>query len=123
MDYIYRKKASATGVCIGAVVGLVVITPACGYVTIGAGFCMGVIGAVVCFIAQINFKSTGIDDTLDVFPCHGIGGTLGIFLTGCFANNEVYSDILNGLFYGGAELFWKHIVAICGIITYVCVAS
>jgi Amt family ammonium transporter len=121
LEAVMARRPSATGACAGAVVGLVVITPACGYVTVGGGFCMGVIGAIVCFLVQANFHL--VDDALDVFPCHGVGGTVGIVLTGCFANSEVYPGVYNGLFYGGSTLFWRHIVTIFGVVTYVMVAS
>jgi len=68
------QKASALGACIGAVVGLVAITPAAGFVSFGSSICIGAFASVVSNIA-VHFKSrSSLDDTLDVFPCHGMGG-------------------------------------------------
>ena len=87
-DAIQGRKISAVGACIGAVVGLVAITPAAGYVGIPASIFFGVFAAFVSNI-MVNWKNkTGIDDTLDVFPCHGVGGIVGMLLTPIFAFKE-----------------------------------
>ena len=79
------RKMSALGACIGAVVGLVAITPAAGFVNIGQSMFIGFIASIISNWA-INFKNrTGIDDTLDVFPSHGVGGIVGMLLTAVFA--------------------------------------
>ena len=73
------KKVSALGFCIGAVVGLVAITPAAGFVTVPTAIFIGAIAAIISnYIAHLRSKST-LDDTLDVFPCHGVGGMVGYF--------------------------------------------
>jgi ammonia channel protein AmtB len=75
-DIIRGRKMRATGACVGALIGLVAITPAAGYVNIGAAFLFGVIGSVVCcgvLEAMERWGSRYVDDTLDVFAVHGVG--------------------------------------------------
>ncbi|MGZ3751535.1 MAG: ammonium transporter, partial [Mucilaginibacter sp.] len=85
-DMLRGKKPSAMGTCIGAVVGLVAITPAAGYVSIPHSLAIGIISAVVSNLVVEWRTRTSIDDTLDVFPCHGVGGMVGMLLTGVFAH-------------------------------------
>jgi len=107
-DMFNKKKMSATGACIGAVVGLVAITPAAGFVTIGQSIFIGFISAVISWYAvQIKNKS-GLDDTLDVFPCHGIGGVSGMILTAVFAKDV-------GLVYGETTVFTHHMIALISV--------
>ena len=111
-DVARGKKLSALGFCIGAVVGLVAITPASGYVTVPVSIFIGVIaGATSNFFAHLRSKSR-LDDTLDVFPCHGIGGMVGLIMTGIFASKAVNASAVDGLAYGGTELFLKHMLAL-----------
>jgi Amt family ammonium transporter len=99
------RKMSALGACIGAVVGLVAITPAAGFVNIGQSMFIGFIASIISNWA-INFKNrTGIDDTLDVFPSHGVGGIVGMLLTAVFAS-EV------GLIYGETTTWFYHLLAL-----------
>ena len=99
------RKMSALGACIGAVVGLVAITPAAGFVNIGQSMFIGFIASIISNWA-INFKNkTGIDDTLDVFPSHGVGGIVGMLLTAVFAS-EV------GLIYGETTTWFNHLIAL-----------
>lgn len=87
-DAIQGRKITALGACIGAVVGLVAITPAAGFVGIPASIFFGVFASFVSNI-MVNWKNkSGIDDTLDVFPCHGVGGIVGMLLTPIFAFKE-----------------------------------
>lgn len=103
-DMARGRKPTAVGFCIGAVVGLVAITPAAGFVTIGASVVIGAVSAVISHIVVDLKSKTSIDDTLDVFPCHGIGGLMGMILTGVFAK-EV------GLVAGPTTTFYKHLLA------------
>ena len=96
---------SALGACIGAIVGLVAITPAAGFVTLGQSAFIGFIAAIVSNVAIRITKKSKIDDTLDVFPSHGVGGIVGMLLTAIFAN-EV------GLIHGNYEVFLYHILAV-----------
>jgi len=99
------RKPSALGAAVGAVVGLVAITPAAGYVTIGQSIAIGLIASLVSNVAVHLKSKSGLDDTLDVFPCHGIGGVVGMVLTGVFAN-EV------GLIHGHTRTFLFHLLAL-----------
>ena len=101
---------SSIGACIGAIVGLVAITPASGFVTLGKSIFIGFIAAIISNIAVKINKKSKVDDTLDVFATHGIGGIVGMILTAVFAN-EV------GLIYGETTTFMYHIITI--IITVV----
>ncbi len=116
-DMFQGKKPSAMGACIGAVVGLVAITPAAGYVTVPHSLVIGVVAAVVSNLVVIWRSKTNIDDTLDVFPCHGVGGMVGMLLTGVFATKAVNPAgvVTNGLFYGETHLFFIHILALIGV--------
>ena len=106
------RKASAMGACIGAVVGLVAITPAAGYVSYGASIAIGVIASMVSNFA-VHFKTykSDIDDTLDVFPCHGVGGIVGMLLTAMFAQK-------GGLITGSWVLLGKHVAALGIVIAF-----
>ncbi len=100
-DVARGKKPSVLGFCIGAVVGLVAITPGAGYVGVPQSIFIGAVAAIISNIAvQIKMKSK-IDDTLDVFPCHGIGGIVGMLLTGVFSSKVVNAAATDGLAYGG----------------------
>jgi Amt family ammonium transporter len=87
-DWMRGRKPSALGACIGAVVGLVAITPAAGYVTIRESIFIGVFASVISNMAAHWKSKSTLDDTLDVFPCHGVGGMVGMLLTGVFAQGE-----------------------------------
>ena len=79
------RKMSAVGACIGAVVGLVAITPAAGFVSLGEAVFIGTVSALISNLAVEYKNRTQLDDTLDVFPCHGLGGIVGMLLTAVFA--------------------------------------
>lgn len=99
------KKPSVLGFCIGAVVGLVAITPGAGFVSIPSAIFIGVIAAVISNLAVSWKHKTSLDDTLDVFPCHGVGGIVGMLLTGIFATKTVNSAGVDGLLYGNPAFF------------------
>lgn len=111
-DSIKGKKPSALGACIGAVVGLVAITPAAGFVTIPHSIVIGVVASLVSNIVVDWRAKTSLDDTLDVFPCHGVGGIVGMILTGVFATPAINSLATNGLFFGEMGLFLTHLKAL-----------
>ncbi|MDR0263203.1 MAG: ammonium transporter, partial [Sphingobacterium sp.] len=124
VDIIRGKKPSAMGACIGAVVGLVAITPAAGFVSIPHAMIIGLVGALVSNLVVYLRSKTSIDDTLDVFPCHGVGGMVGMVLTGVFAHhniNPVVAD--NGLFFGETKLFFVHMVALFAVSFFAFVGS
>ena len=104
-DMLMGRKPSAVSACIGAVVGLVAITPAAGYVSVGASIFIGTLAALISNVAVTWKGKTSLDDSLDVFPCHGIGGMVGMICTGIFAK-EV------GLINGKTETFFVHMLAL-----------
>lgn len=107
-----RGKPTAVGAATGAVAGLVGITPAAGFVTPLAAILIGSITALVCFYA-VSFKAKlQFDDSLDTFPVHGVGGTVGAILTGIFATTEVNSAGKDGLLRGNPSQLLTQIVAI-----------
>ncbi|MBO0950777.1 ammonium transporter [Fibrella forsythiae] len=118
------KKVSALGFCIGAVVGLVAITPAAGFVTIPQAIFIGTIASMVSnFVAHLRSKST-LDDTLDVFPCHGVGGMVGMLMTGIFASKGVNAAVVDeGLAYGVTKLFTTHLIALVVVSAFAFVMS
>ena len=117
------KKPSVLGFCIGAVVGLVAITPAAGFVTIPHSIFIGVVAAVISNIA-VQFKSkSSLDDTLDVFPCHGIGGMVGVLMTGIFATKLVNGAGNDGLFFGNITFFWIQVKTLVIAVVYSFVIS
>jgi ammonium transporter, Amt family len=94
LEYALRGKPSVLGFCSGAVGGLVVITPACGYVAPTGAVIIGIAAGVVPFFACTKLKSwLGYDDALDTFGIHAVGGTLGAFLTGVFATANVNPNL------------------------------
>src|SRR5213595_1432174 len=95
LEYGLRGKASVLGFCSGAVGGLVVITPACGYVAPTGAVIIGIAAGIVPFFACTKLKSwLGYDDALDTFGIHAVGGTLGAFLTGLLATANVNPNLL-----------------------------
>ena len=101
MEWITRGKPSVLGLCSGIVAGLVVITPACGFVTMNSAVFIGLLAGIVPFLAVAFLKNwLGYDDALDTFGVHGVGGTLGAILTGIFADpkaNPAVTAVQEGL--------------------------
>ena len=122
-DAVRGKKPSVLGFCIGAVVGLVAITPAAGFVAIPQSIFIGVVAPIITNIAVYYKSKSTLDDTLDVFPCHGIGGMVGMLMTGIFATKTVNEGGNNGLFYGNPEFFFTHIKALALVVSYSFVVS
>src|SRR5688572_891542 len=115
IEWIKSGKPTVLGAISGAVAGLVVITPAAGFVSPMAAIVMGFAGGIVCFFAATSIKHMlGYDDSLDAFGVHGVGGTLGAVLTGVFASANipgVYSDTDFGLITGGSKLITAQLLA------------
>jgi len=123
-DALRGKKPSAMGTSIGAVVGLVAITPAAGFVSIPHALVIGVVAALVSNLMVEWRTRTGIDDTLDVFPCHGVGGMVGMILTGVFASPGINSAVTDkGLFFGETKLFVTHTLTAIVVLVVVFVMS
>jgi Amt family ammonium transporter len=112
-DGMRGQKPSALGACVGAVVGLVAITPAAGFVSVGESIFIGTAASVLSNLV-VHWKNSAstLDDTLDVFPCHGVGGMVGMLLTGVFAKDV-------GLTSGHAMTFLVH----CGALVFVAAFS
>ncbi len=126
MDAVRGKKPSALGFCIGAVVGLVAITPAAGFVAIPASLFIGTFASMISNVV-VHWKSkTSLEDTLDVFPCHGVGGAVGMVMTGLFAHQAVNAANTtgNGLLVGGGfGLITIHLIALAIAIAFILVGS
>lgn len=117
-DVLKGKKPSVLGFCIGAVVGLVAITPAAGFVAVPQSIFIGVVAAIISNIAVYYKSKSKLDDTLDVFPCHGLGGMVGMLMTGIFASKVVNSAGNDGLFYGNAAFFLTQLKAMAIAVAY-----
>jgi Amt family ammonium transporter len=122
-DVLKGKKPSVMGFCIGAVVGLVAITPGAGFVGIPQSIFIGVISAIISNVAVYYKQKSTLDDALDVFPCHGIGGMVGMILTGVFATKAVNTAGNDGLFYGNAEFFLTQLKAMGVAVIYSFIVS
>ena len=125
LDKILGHKLSALGACIGAVVGLVAITPAAGFVSIPSALAIGFIASIVSNLVVSNFPKGKIDDALDVFACHGVGGMVGMLLTGVFASKSVNGIVGDnqGLIYGDTTLFFTQLKAMVLVSIFAFVVS
>ena len=100
LEQFLRGKPTTVGAATGVVVGLVGVTPAAGFVTPMSALLIGIIASVCCFFAITLKIQLGIDDSLDTFPVHGVGGAVGVILTGIFATTTVNSAGKEGLIAG-----------------------
>ncbi|CAF4266562.1 unnamed protein product, partial [Rotaria sordida] len=108
-----RGHVSISGSCIGPIVGLVAVTPACGFVQPGWTLLIASITTVVVYFLLLNKHHMHFDDTLDVAIVHGCGGILGAFLTGLFPEKSVnLKDGVDGAFYGRPIQLWYQIAGI-----------
>jgi Amt family ammonium transporter len=112
LEKVLRGKPTAVGAATGAVAGLVGITPAAGFVTPLAAILIGSITSVCCFFAISIKAKMQIDDSLDTFPVHGVGGTVGAILTGIFATTEVNAAGKEGLLRGNPGQVVTQVIAI-----------
>ncbi|HGE70842.1 TPA: ammonium transporter [Candidatus Poribacteria bacterium] len=124
VDWIVKGKPTTVGLAIGAVCGLVAITPASGYVNVMSAIIIGLIAGVASnFVANWRASRTTLDDSLDVFACHGISGIWGSLATGMFATITINSGGVNGLFYGNAKLLLMQLIAVVVVIAFSFVGS
>ncbi len=114
----FRRKPSVVGIATGAVVGLVAITPASGFVGPMAAILIGIGAAVVCYSAMLIMSRHKIDESLDVFSCHGIGGAWGAIATGIFASILINPAGANGLIYGNFRQFAVQVTAVAVVMIY-----
>jgi Amt family ammonium transporter len=117
------KKPSVLGFCIGAVVGLVAITPGAGFVAIPQSIFIGFVAAIISNVAVYYKSKSKLDDTLDVFPCHGLGGMVGMILTGVFATKSVNAAGANGLLYGETTFFFTQLKGLAIVVAYSFIVS
>ncbi|MBA0885260.1 ammonium transporter [Flavobacterium undicola] len=124
MDKILGHKLSAMGACIGTVVGLVAITPAAGFVSIPHAIFIGLFSSIVSNFMVSKFPKGKIDDALDVFACHGVGGMVGMLLTGVFASKDVNAAVVDqGLIFGESTLFIHQLTALVLVSIFAFVGS
>ncbi len=108
-------KNTAVGAATGAVVGLVAITPACGYVDVGSAIFIGAVGAIVAFFSIKLSEHLKIQDSLDVCACHGMAGTWGALATGIFASKAINPGGADGLIYGNTHLFLAQLASVVAV--------
>ncbi|MEM2108050.1 MAG: ammonium transporter [Candidatus Bathyarchaeia archaeon] len=117
VDWMTKGKPSAVGIAIGAVVGLVAITPAAGYVNVSSALIIGLVAGVISnLVASWRAGRSRIDDSLDVFACHGIGGIWGSIATGLFATETVNG--VNGLLYGNASQMIAQLLSVAIVASF-----
>lgn len=118
LDWIMDKRPTLVGLCTGVVGGLVAITPAAGFVTVGGAIVIGIVASLVCFwmVAKVKRK-LGYDDSLDAFGVHGIGGLVGAILTGVLASPLIQASE-SGAIYGNWHQLWVQIVASVATIVF-----
>ncbi len=124
VDWISKGKPSAVGMAVGGVCGLVAITPGSGYVMPWASIVIGLVAGVLSnLVSSWRASRTKIDDSLDVFACHGVGGMWGALATGIFATLAVNADGANGLVYGQTSLFISQIFGVLIVSAYAFVGT
>jgi Amt family ammonium transporter len=123
LDWFMKGKPSAVGIAIGAVCGLVAITPASGYVGVWASIVIGLVAGIISNLVANLRARTRLDDSLDVFACHGVSGIWGALATGLFATLTVNSAGANGWFYGNPHQFVVQLAAVATVAAYSFVGS
>ncbi len=124
VSWVRHGQPSVLGAAVGAIAGLVGITPAAGYVSPASSIVIGFGTGILCFFAVDLLKAgAGIDDALDVFAVHGVGGIWGALATGIFAKQSINGIGADGLLYGNAEQLLKQVVAVVAVVGYVSIAS
>lgn len=119
MDWMISGKPSAVGAMVGAIAGLVAITPGAGFVSVQSSLAIGAITAVICnYACRVVKQKLKTDDTVDVFACHGVGGTVGTILTAVFASKAVNPAGADGLIYGETHLLYANVVGALGVVSY-----
>lgn len=123
LDKLRGGHATAVGAATGVVVGLVAITPAAGFVSPLSAIAIGVLAAPCSFYALQYRSKTKVDDTLDVFACHGVAGIAGAVLTGVFASKAVNPNGADGLLFGNPRLVGVQILAVVATIAFAALGS
>ncbi len=112
VDWFFTKKPKFLGLLTGAVAGLATITPAAGFVSPVTAVIIGIIAGIVCYFAVSLKNKLKLDDALDVWGVHGVGGLIGIILLGVFASVKFNPSGVNGLLAGNVSFFVKQLVAV-----------
>ncbi len=116
LEWCTRGKPSVLGFCSGVVAGLVVITPACGFVTANGAMLIGILAGAIPFVAVVKLKAIlGYDDALDTFGIHAVGGTLGALLTGFLASHDVNPNLATNLRDVVGRTLWLHQLGSMGL--------
>ena len=123
VDWFLKGKPSASGAAIGGVCGLVAITPAAGYVDSTAAVIIGLMAGLICNVSCILLNRTKLDDALDVFACHGVGGIWGALATGIFAQKAINPAGADGLLYGNPRQFLVQVLAVLAVGVWAFVVS
>ena len=119
IDWYLKGKPSSVGLSIGAVCGLAAVTPASGYIGPVSAIIIGlVVGVLSNLVANWRTTRTKLDDSLDVFACHGVGGIWGSLATGLFASVAINSAGRNGLFFGNPKQFLVQLLAVAVVVVY-----
>jgi Amt family ammonium transporter len=121
-SYLHRKKVSVVGAAAGAVAGLVAITPASGFVTPGGALLIGLAAGGICYTATLLRERVKVDDALDVFAVHGVGGVFGAIATGIFATSAVQAAY-SGLIDGNPTQVITQVVAVAATVAYAAVGT
>ncbi len=132
LEWKLKGKPSVLGAASGMVAGLATITPASGFVTIPAAFCIGLVAGVVCYLAVTKIKSVcGYDDSLDVFGVHGVGSITGMLMLGFLASADVNPAIANTFkangvavsLAGSSHQFFNQLIGVAFTATLAAVAT
>jgi Amt family ammonium transporter len=121
-SYLHRGKVSVIGAAAGAVAGLVAVTPASGYVTVGGALIIGLVAGGLCYSATLLRSRLKVDDALDVFAVHGVGGMFGAIATGIFASSTIQAAY-SGLLEGNVQQLINQFIAVGATIGYAVVAT
>jgi Amt family ammonium transporter len=124
VDWVIKGKPSAVGIAVGAVCGLVAITPASGYVGVPASIVIGLLAGVFSNLVS-NWRASRLrfDDTLDVFACHGVSGIWGAIATGLFASTTINPNGPNGLFFGNPVQLALQVEAVAVVVAFAFIGS
>jgi ammonium transporter, Amt family len=124
VEWWHNGTPTILGAATGAVAGLVAVTPACGFVNPMNAMFIGIIVAVVCYLAVAIIKSKlGYDDSLDAFGVHGVGGTVGTIATGLFAEKAVNAAGANGLFFGNAHQLYVQALSLIVTVAFAAIMT
>jgi Amt family ammonium transporter len=124
VDWITKGKPSAVGMAVGSVCGMVAITPSSGYVSVPAAIVIGLVAGVISnLVSNWRMVRTKLDDTLDVFACHGVGGIWGSIATGLFASKHINPTGNDGLFYGNPSLLISQLIAVAVVAAFAFIGS